>query len=543
LGGIVANIWNAGLTTNGNHRTVQNAAWNGGIGAGGSVSFGFTGSYSGSRPSPSNCNINGGACTFEGVTPGGTTPPPPPPPPLTISIASPLPNTTVSGTVSIVAQTGGNGIVSVQFFVDGSNIGQDTGSPYSVSWTTTTVNNGAHSLTAKVNTSSQSVTSNPVPVNVQQPALPPPPPPPTGVEGFLSLAGSQLVDSDGNPVRLTGVNWFGFETHNRVVHGLWNRDYRSMLHQIHDLGFNVLRLPWSNGIFDAGAQSTSITFSGADPYDGRSPMNQPLAGKTPIQILDLVIEEAGRLGLKVFLDNHSRKPDGFASEDLWYTQDFSEQQWISHWVIMADRYKNNPTVIGFDLDNEPHGRSTWGTNETASDWAAAAERCAAAIQAVHPDALIIVEGIESYNGANYWWGGNLRGVRTRPLNINPAKLIYSPHDYSPEVYAQPWFFDPSYPNNLTTVWDEAWGFIRRENRGYLLLGEFGIQSQTSHSGKSLLWIQRLMAYTGSTMSWTFWTINPNSGDTGGILQDNWVSVNQWKMDILSPYLAPQFPAP
>src|SRR5581483_942196 len=36
------------------------------------------------------------------------------------------------------------------------------------------------------------------------------------------------------------------------------------------------------------------------------------------------------------------------------------------------------------------------------------------------------------------------------------------------------------------------------------------------------------------MSWTWWSWNPNSGDTGGILQDDWRTVNQNKVDKLKP---------
>lgn len=57
---------------------------------------------------------------------------------------------------------------------------------------------------------------------------------------------------------------------------------------------------------------------------------------------------------------------------------------------------------------------------------------------------------------------------------------------------------------------------------------------------SLQWIQTLMAYMGGSSSWTYWSLNPNSGDTGGILQDDWVSVQQWKLDLLTPYQARQF---
>ena len=36
------------------------------------------------------------------------------------------------------------------------------------------------------------------------------------------------------------------------------------------------------------------------------------------------------------------------------------------------------------------------------------------------------------------------------------------------------------------------------------------------------------------ISWTFWSWNPNSGDTGGILADDWTTVNQNKMAYLTP---------
>jgi endoglucanase len=50
-----------------------------------------------------------------------------------------------------------------------------------------------------------------------------------------------------------------------------------------------------------------------------------------------------------------------------------------------------------------------------------------------------------------------------------------------------------------------------------------------------------MQYTGTGvngMSFTYWSWNPNSGDTGGIVGDDWVTVNQKKQSILQPYLIP-----
>ena len=200
-------------------------------------------------------------------------------------------------------------------------------------------------------------------------------PTPSRASGFLHVEGSQLVDDAGSFARLTGVNWFGFETSNLSPHGLWARDYRSMMKQIANLGFNTVRLPFCNDMLRDGAQANSINTYGADPYDGSDPLNGPLEGLPPIEILDRVIEAAGQYNLKVMLDNHSRQPDGYMEEQLWYTDETSEAQWIEDWRFLADRYSGNPTVLAFDLNNEPHGAATWGAGDPTTDWNAAAERC------------------------------------------------------------------------------------------------------------------------------------------------------------------------
>src|SRR5206468_1618232 len=58
--------------------------------------------------------------------------------------------TTLAGLVSVSATATDNvGVVGVQFKLDGVNLGAElTAAPYSISWTTTTASNGAHSLTA-----------------------------------------------------------------------------------------------------------------------------------------------------------------------------------------------------------------------------------------------------------------------------------------------------------------------------------------------------------------------------------------------------------
>ncbi|RLK54244.1 glycosyl hydrolase family 18 protein [Actinokineospora cianjurensis] len=61
----IPSAWDAALTKTGNHYKFTNLSWNGNVPAGGTASFGFNGSGSGS---PSNCTLNGQACG------GGTNP-------------------------------------------------------------------------------------------------------------------------------------------------------------------------------------------------------------------------------------------------------------------------------------------------------------------------------------------------------------------------------------------------------------------------------------------------------------------------------------
>jgi aryl-phospho-beta-D-glucosidase BglC (GH1 family) len=283
----------------------------------------------------------------------------------------------------------------------------------------------------------------------------------------LHVEGSSLKDETGSVVRLTGVNWFGMETSNMCPHGLWARDWKGMLLQVKEMGFNCIRLPWCDAMLRTGATANSINFYGVDPFRKNAPtdMNKELAGKSPLEILDVILGGCAELGIAVVLDNHSREPDNYMNEQVWYTAKTSEQQWISDWVFLASRYASNTAVVGCDLDNEPHGTassggSQWGGTDPLFDWKSAAQRCGNAILAANQNLLIVVEGVQQVDASSYWWGGNLRGARNNPMVLSDnSKLVYSAHEYGPEVFNQTWFSDPAFPENLPEIWDSSFAFI------------------------------------------------------------------------------------
>ena len=97
--------------------------------------------------------------------------------PPTASMTAPISGTTVTGTVTTSATAADNvGVVGVQFQLDGGNLGAErTSAPYSFAWDTTTVANGAHTLTAVArDAAGNTATANPVTVTVNNPDLTPP---------------------------------------------------------------------------------------------------------------------------------------------------------------------------------------------------------------------------------------------------------------------------------------------------------------------------------------------------------------------------------
>jgi endoglucanase len=341
--------------------------------------------------------------------------------------------------------------------------------------------------------------------------------------GYLHTSGNQILDANGNKASLSGVSWFGFETSNYCPHGLWTQPMSFFLDTVKSLGFNHLRVPYCNQMFDSGSAPNSID----------AVKNPDLAGLTGIQIMDKLVAGCKSRGLRIYLDRH--RPDSGGQSALWYTSAYDETRWINDWKMLASRYKGDDTVMGCDLHNEPHSPANWGSGSTANDWRLAAERCGNAILSVNPDLLIIVEGIDSYNGNGYWWGGNLMGAQNYPVRLNVAnRLVYSAHDYGPGVASQSWFSDPSFPGNMPGIWDKYWGYLHKNGIAPVLIGEFGGRS-TDTSSVEGKWQNGLVSYIKSNgLHWTYWCLNPNSGDTGGILNDNWSTVNQGKMNMLKP---------
>jgi endoglucanase len=355
---------------------------------------------------------------------------------------------------------------------------------------------------------------------------------PAGLRLPLHTEGSRIVDAKGAEVHMTGINWFGFETGTFSPHGLWAQNYQQMLDQMHRSGFNTIRLPYSNEMFKESSLPTGIDYA----------KNPDLQGLKGAALMDKIVQGAEKRGMMVVLDQH--RPNSQGQSDLWYTGDVSEQQWLNDWVMLAKRYKNNPNVVGADLHNEPKGEATWGDGNPKTDWKLAAEKAGNAVTAANPNMLVLVEGIATYKNDTYWWGGNLQGAGEHPVKLQqPGKVVYSAHDYGPGVYQQDWFKAPNFPANMPAIWDKQFGYLEKQKKAPVLVGEFGGRSVSPNTVEGK-WQNALVDYMKQTgMDYTYWTWNPDSGDTGGVVGEDWSTPDQAKLKMLQSYQAPQVQPP
>ena len=393
-------------------------------------------------------------------------------------------------------------------------------------------------------------------------------------DDWLHTEGSNIVDKNGNVVRLTGANWFGFNCGERVLHGLWSADIRQAIKSCADRGINILRIPISTELlieWKNGEAEKAGNFSNSPDWTFNPDLvNEDGTAMNTLQVMDKLMVLCKEYGVKVLIDCHSAKADNSGHvHPMWYNTEagISTEDWIEGWKFIVDRYKNDDTFIAADLENEPHGKvdeteyAKWDNSTDINNWKYAAEECAKAILEINPNMLILVEGIEQNPKEGYtyddpvqktnegyinfegaWWGGNLRLVGDNPMELGNSdwndQIMYSPHDYGPSVYNQTWF-DKDFTEQtlLDDYWYDAWAYLVDENNEFnspLLMGEWGGHMD---KGKNEKWLNLLAEYMNKeNISHTFWCLNPNSGDTGGLWDSSFSVWDEEKYAILEKTL-------
>lgn len=184
--------------------------------------------------------------------------------------------------------------------------------------------------------------------------------------GFVHTRGEQLVNGQGQVIHLRGINlgnWF--EPEGYMFHF---KGGPQAPHEIYDLTKSLLG-PDQAKVFwqkyrEAYITQKDIQFlkragfnSVRVPIDYKFFTTDNSAG---FQLLDHLVASCRKAGIYVIIDMHDAPGDqtGANIDNGWnypwlYSSPEEQNELVSVWTRIANRYKNNPAVLGYDLLNEP----------------------------------------------------------------------------------------------------------------------------------------------------------------------------------------------
>jgi len=216
----------------------------------------------------------------------------------------------------------------------------------------------------------------------------------------LRVRGMDIVDAAGNPLLLRGVA-FGNQVWGDV---LVPRQHHSELdyQRLREMGMNAVRFYLNHRTFE------DATRPGAYKAEAW-------------QWLDDNIAWARANGVYLVLNMHV-PPGGYQSmgggKALW-TDSEAQKRFILLWQAIADRYRGEAVIAGYDLLNEPV------VTKSIDQWRELAERTIAAIRQVDPEHIVFIERV---NAIGNEWGEN----RDRNFfRVRDANVAYEFHFYKP----------------------------------------------------------------------------------------------------------------
>lgn len=230
----------------------------------------------------------------------------------------------------------------------------------------------------------------------------------------------------------------------------------------------------------------------------RLPFNQEWALASPgynperyLMAIDWAIENSARRGAYTILDlqwlDASTGRGVTDTGENNFVPSLPNRASLEVWAILAGRYRDEPAVL-YDIFNEPHDQlpgddtellgidadgslfALPGRRVSIAEWQPWAVRLVGIIRQQHPQALILVPGVD--------WAFDLRG---HPLP-DMQGVVYSTHVY------------PS----KNSDWDAAFGTLA--DTAPVFVGEWGGRADDRE------WGQRLLNYMDARdLSWTAWS--------------------------------------
>jgi endoglucanase len=183
---------------------------------------------------------------------------------------------------------------------------------------------------------------------------------------FIHRDGKTLVDSTGKEIKLRGVNLGGWLLWEEWIWGGGFHSQTSILKDLKSIAGEEETNKFEEGIYQNFITEADIKQIAVAKFNVvRIPFNHRILGSDPTtnkigwKILDNVVGWCKKYGVYAVIDMHSapggQSPYFIADPEktnLWKVRSYW-QYTADLWREIANRYKNNTAVAGFDLLNEP----------------------------------------------------------------------------------------------------------------------------------------------------------------------------------------------
>jgi aryl-phospho-beta-D-glucosidase BglC (GH1 family) len=330
---------------------------------------------------------------------------------------------------------------------------------------------------------------------------------------WLRVDGDRIVDTAGAPVRLTGFGLGGWMNMENFITGYPGNEEnlrRVLREAMGEESYRAFFDEFLDGFFtddDAallasiGLTSLRIAVNYRHFEDDARPFELKEEG---FARLDRAIDALARHGLYSVIDLHAlpgRQNEHWHSDnpthlaEFWTHRHFQDRV-VHLWEALADRYKDNPAVAGYNPINEPSDR-------TGEVLPAYYQRLEKAIRAVDPRHMLFLDGNKYSTDFSA-----LRRIR-EPL----PNVVYSTHDYALPGIAST---AGGYPGTTRGEYFDRGvleqTFLRRtefmrEAGVPIWIGEFGpVYPDPAQDGwRYRLLLDQLEIYRDYGASWAVWT--------------------------------------
>lgn len=328
--------------------------------------------------------------------------------------------------------------------------------------------------------------------------------------GFLKQKGTKIVDGNGREITLKGVNlggWLMMEGY--ILHSpnlpeqTFKKDFTKRLgasilrafekkfrnnfiqekdfKTIAELGFNCVRLPFNCRLIELKSYKYS---------------------KDGLSYLTRAVEWARRHKIWVILDlhaapgaqNHDWHSDSLGKADLWHKKE-NQKRTFALWEFLADHFRNEKTIAGYDLLNE----SVIDDHRLLNTFY---KTLIKRIRAVDKNHILFIEGNK--------WAINLDCLE----DFNDSNMALSIHTYQPLDFTFNLVPHLRYPlRHYGFSWNRSalkkmfleYKKVAQKRSVPIFVGEFGVNCRQGLFGEDEYLRDILSSFNELGFHWAYWT--------------------------------------